>query len=107
MGRTCSKNEGDKDVQYFSQNTWKETTTLQAIWEVHIKMDVKKYSNSSVYEQSVYLFSLKRDAQTNTCFFLIYEPIFAYTSSFLSQTDRCSQHLFSDQARKPRDCCMA
>jgi hypothetical protein len=25
----------------------------------------------------------------------IYEPIFAYTSSFLSQTDRCSRRLFS------------
>jgi hypothetical protein len=27
-------------------------------------------------------------------FFSIYEPIFAYTSSFLSQTDHCSRHLF-------------
>jgi hypothetical protein len=48
-----------------------------------------KYSNASVYEQSVYEFSLIRDAQINTCF-SIYEPIFAYTSSVLSQTDRCS-----------------
>jgi hypothetical protein len=48
-----------------------------------------KYSNPSVYE-----FSLKRDAQINTCF-SIYEPIFTYTSSFLSQTDRCSRRLFS------------
>jgi hypothetical protein len=42
------------------------------------------YSNPSVYEQSVYDFSLIRDAQINTCF-SIYEPIFACTSSFLSQ----------------------
>jgi hypothetical protein len=28
-------------------------------------------------------------------FFSIYEPIFAYTSSFLLQTDRCSRRLFS------------
>jgi hypothetical protein len=26
--------------------------------------------------------------------FSIYEPIFVYTSSFLLQADRCSQHLF-------------
>jgi hypothetical protein len=52
------------------------------------------YSNPSVYEQSVHEFSLVRDAQINTCF-SIYEPIFAYTSSFLSQTDRCSRRLFS------------
>jgi hypothetical protein len=44
----------------------------------------------SVYEQSVYDFSRIRDAQINTCF-SIYEPIFAYTSFFLSQTDRCSR----------------
>jgi hypothetical protein len=49
-----------------------------------------EYSNPSVYEQSVYEFSLIRDAQINTCF-SIYEPIFAHTSSFLSQTDRCSR----------------
>jgi hypothetical protein len=48
------------------------------------------YSNFSVYEQSVYEFSLVRDAQINTCF-PIYEPVFACTSSFLSQTDRCSR----------------
>jgi hypothetical protein len=53
-----------------------------------------KYSNPSIYEQSVYEFSLVRDAQINTCF-SIYEQIFAYTSSFLSQTDRCSRRLFS------------
>jgi hypothetical protein len=53
-----------------------------------------KYSNPSVYEQSVFEFSLIRDAQINTCF-SIYEPIFAYTSSFLSQTDRCSWRIFS------------
>jgi hypothetical protein len=34
-----------------------------------------KYSNPSVYEQSVHEFSLIRDAQINTCF-SIYEPIF-------------------------------
>jgi hypothetical protein len=45
------------------------------------------YSNPSVYEQSVYEFSLLWDAQINACF-LIYEPVSAYTSSFLSQTDR-------------------
>jgi hypothetical protein len=32
--------------------------------------------------------------EMHTCF-PIYEPIFAYTSSFLSQTDRCSRRLFS------------
>jgi hypothetical protein len=53
-----------------------------------------KYSNYSVHEQSVYEFSLLRDAQINTRF-SIYEQIFAYTSSFLSQTDRCSRRLFS------------
>jgi hypothetical protein len=47
------------------------------------------YINPSIYEQSVYEFSLIRDAQINTCF-SIYESIFAYTSSVLSQTDRCS-----------------
>jgi hypothetical protein len=52
------------------------------------------YSNPSVYEQSVYKFSLIRDAQISTCF-SIYKPIFACTSSFRSQTDRCSRHLFS------------
>jgi hypothetical protein len=49
-----------------------------------------KYSNPSLYEQSVYEFSLIWDAQINT-YFSIYEPIFAYTSSFLSQTDYCSR----------------
>jgi hypothetical protein len=49
-----------------------------------------EYSNPSVYKQSVYEFSLVQDAQINTCF-SIYEPIFAYTSSFLSQTDLCSR----------------
>jgi hypothetical protein len=39
------------------------------------------YSNPSVYEQSVYEFLLIRDAQINT-YFSIYEPIFAYTSSW-------------------------
>jgi hypothetical protein len=53
-----------------------------------------QYSNPSEYEQSVYEFSLIRDAQINTCF-SVYEPIFAYTSSFLSQIDRCSRRLFS------------
>jgi hypothetical protein len=53
-----------------------------------------KYSKPSVYERSVYEFSLIRDEQINTCF-SIYEPIFAHTSSFLSQTDRCSRRLFS------------
>jgi hypothetical protein len=38
--------------------------------------------------------SLIRDAQINACF-SIYEPIFAYMSSFLSQTDFCSRRLFS------------
>jgi hypothetical protein len=47
------------------------------------------YSNPSVYKQLVYELSLVRDAQINTCF-SICKPIFAYTSSFLSQTDRCS-----------------
>jgi hypothetical protein len=50
---------------------------------------INKYSNPSVYEQSVYEFSLLRDAQINTCF-SVYEPIFSYTRSFLSETDRCS-----------------
>jgi hypothetical protein len=49
-----------------------------------------EYSNPSVYEQSVYEFSLIRDAQINMCF-SIYEPIFAYTSSPLSQTDHYSR----------------
>jgi hypothetical protein len=52
------------------------------------------YSNPSVYEQLVYEFLLMQDAQINTCF-SIYDPIFAYTSSFLSQTDRCYLRLFS------------
>jgi hypothetical protein len=38
---------------------------------------VNSYSNPSVYEQSVYEFSLVRDAQINTSF-SIYEPIFAF-----------------------------
>jgi hypothetical protein len=58
----------------------------------------KEYSNPSVYEQSVYEFTLIRDAQINM--FSIYEPIFACTSSFLSQTDRCSRRLFSGSNRK-------
>jgi hypothetical protein len=53
-----------------------------------------KYSNPSVYEQSVYEFSLIRDAHINTCF-SICEPFFACMSSFLSQADRCSRSLFS------------
>jgi hypothetical protein len=44
----------------------------------------KKYSNPSVYE-----FLLIWDAQINIRF-SIYEPIFAYMSYFLRQTDRCS-----------------
>jgi hypothetical protein len=52
------------------------------------------YSNPSVSEQEVYAFSLIRDAQTNN-WFSIYELIFSYTSSFLSQTDRCPRRLFS------------
>jgi ABC-type phosphate/phosphonate transport system permease subunit len=52
------------------------------------------YSNPSVYKQSVYEFSLIRDAQIYTCF-SIYEPIFTCMSSFLLQTDHCSQCLFS------------
>jgi hypothetical protein len=48
-----------------------------------------QYRNTSVYEQPVSEFSLIRDAHINTCS-SVYEPIFAYTSSFLSQTDRCS-----------------
>jgi hypothetical protein len=42
-----------------------------------------KHSNPSVYEQWVYLFSLIRDAQINTCF-SIYDPVLVHTSSFLS-----------------------
>jgi hypothetical protein len=63
-------------------------------WEVLLKYSswwcvcYWQYSNT-VYEQWVYEFSLIRDAQINACF-SIYEPVFAYTSSFLSQTDRCS-----------------
>jgi hypothetical protein len=53
-----------------------------------------KYSNPSVYEQSVSEFSLIRDAQINTCF-SIYKSIFTYTTSFLLQTDHCSWRLFS------------
>jgi hypothetical protein len=53
------------------------------------KRQIQKYSNPSVYEQSVYKFLLLRAAQINT-YFSIYKPIFAYMSSFLSQTDRCS-----------------
>jgi hypothetical protein len=48
------------------------------------------YSNPLVYEQSVYKFSLIRNAQINTCF-SIHEPIFAYMSSFFLQTDRYSR----------------
>jgi hypothetical protein len=44
-----------------------------------------KYSNPLVCEHSAYEFSLIWDAQINTCF-SIYEPIFAYMSSFLLQT---------------------
>jgi hypothetical protein len=51
------------------------------------------YSNPSVYEQSVYKFSLVLDAQITTRF-SIYEPVFTCMSSFLSQTDRCSRCLF-------------
>jgi hypothetical protein len=51
------------------------------------------YSNPSVYEQSVYEFSLIWDAQINTCF-SVYEPIFAYASFFLLQTECCSWRLF-------------
>jgi hypothetical protein len=54
---------------------------------ITLPLIISQYSNLSVYEQSVYEFSLIRDAQINTCF-SIYEPIFAYTSSFLAQTDR-------------------
>jgi hypothetical protein len=57
------------------------------------------YSNPSEYEQSVYEFLLIRDAQINICF-PIYEPIFANTSSFLSQTDRCFRRLFSGSSGK-------
>jgi hypothetical protein len=52
------------------------------------------YNNPSVYDKSVYEFSLIRDAQINTRF-SINEPIFACTSFFLSQTDCCSLRLFS------------
>jgi hypothetical protein len=48
-----------------------------------------QYSNPSVYEQSVYEFSLIQDAQINPCF-SIYKPIFTYMISFLSQTNRYS-----------------
>jgi hypothetical protein len=58
--------------------------------EEHRNDEASHYSNLSVFEQSVYKFSLIRDAQINTFFFSIYEPIFAYTSSFLSQMDRYS-----------------
>jgi hypothetical protein len=52
------------------------------------------YNNPSVYEQSVFEFPLIRDTQINTCF-SIYESVFVYTSSFLSQTDRCPRRFFS------------
>jgi hypothetical protein len=48
------------------------------------------YSNPLVFKQLVYEFSLIWDAQINTGF-SIYEPIFAYMSYFLSQTDRYSR----------------
>jgi hypothetical protein len=62
----------------------------------HRLFSVGKYSNKGInYSNlSVYEFLQIRDAQINTCF-SIYKPIFAYTSSFLLQTDHCSQHLFS------------
>jgi hypothetical protein len=53
-----------------------------------------KYKNLLENEQSVYKFLWKQDAQINTCF-SIYGPILDYTSSFLSQTNRCSRRLFS------------
>jgi hypothetical protein len=72
---------------YHSVNSCGSKEAIESIHQSH-------YSNPSVYEQSVYKFSLIQDAQINT-YFSIYEPIFAYMSSFLSQTDHCSQLLFS------------
>jgi hypothetical protein len=56
-------------------------------------MNGMKYRNPSVYKQLIYEFFIIWDAQINTRF-SIYKPIFAYMSSFLSQTNRCSRHLF-------------
>ena len=52
------------------------------------------YTLTWAYEQSVCEYSLIRGAQTNV-FFSVYEPPFAYKSSFLSPADRTYRHLFS------------
>jgi hypothetical protein len=57
--------------------------------------EISKYSNPSVYEQSVYEFSLIRDAQINTCF-SVYEPVLACTSSFFSQTGRSRREVMGN-----------
>jgi hypothetical protein len=64
-------------------------------WSICYTREESDVQDPSVHEQAVYEFSLIRDAQINTFFFSIYEPILAHTSSFLSHTDRCSRRLFS------------
>jgi hypothetical protein len=66
---------------------------LPHMQKLHQKKKFSIYRNPSVYKQLVYEFLLIQDAKINTCF-SIYEPIFAFTSPFLLQTDRCSWHLF-------------
>jgi hypothetical protein len=62
----------------------RKSTTIQ--YNIH--------SNPSIYEQSVYEFSIIWDAQINTCF-SICEPILVYMSSFLLQTNHFYRLLFS------------